>query len=123
MSSYYRPLRGNTNVSNHYLANRWTTTNKENAKYPRLSTLENKNNSQASSIWQEDGSFLKLRNLELSWTLPVKWAHAIRSSQIRIFARGSNLFSADYVKSLDPEMMYATYPSLRSYHIGVNLTF
>ena len=123
MSSYYQPLRNNGNVSNHYLANRWTTSNRENAKYPRLSTLDNKNNYQSNSIWQEDGSFLKLRNLEISWTLPVKWAHAIRSSQIRIFARGSNLFSADYVKSLDPELMYATYPSLRSYHLGLNLTF
>lgn len=123
MSSFYWPLRGNTNVSDHYLANRWTTSNQDNAKYPRLTTLDNNNNFRESSVWQENGSFLKLRNLELSWTLPVGWAHAIRSSAIRVYARGTNLFSADHVKALDPEMMYATYPSLRSYHVGVNLTF
>lgn len=123
MTSYYQPLRNNKNVSTHYLANRWTTANMENALYPRLSTLDNQNNYQNSSIWQENGAFLKLRNLEISWTLPKRWSNAIRTSSVRIFARGSNLFSLDNVKSLDPEMLKATYPSLRSYHIGVNLTF
>ena len=123
MTSYYQPLRNNKNVSTHYLANRWTAANMENALYPRLSTLDNQNNYQNSSIWQENGAFLKLRNLEISWTLPKRWSNAIRTSSVRIFARGSNLFSLDNVKSLDPEMLKATYPSLRSYHIGVNLTF
>lgn len=123
MDSYYWPLRNNKNVSEHYLANRWTAANPDNAKYPRLSTLENNNNYRANSIWQENGAFLKLRNLEVSWTLPSRWTRVIHTSGIRIFARGTNLFSADSVKSLDPELMYATYPSLRSYHIGINLTF
>lgn len=123
LASYYRPLQNNTNVSYHYLENRWTSSNRERALYPRLSTLENRNNNQSSSIWQEDGSFLKLRNLEIGWTLPAAWSRRVRASQIRIFARGTNLFSVDYVKTLDPEMMYAGYPALRSYHLGINLTF
>lgn len=123
MTSYYQPLRGNKNVSTHYLANRWTAANTDGAQYPRLSTLDNQNNYQNSSVWMENGSFLKLRNLEVGWTLPKRWSQAIRSSAIRIFARGTNLFSADNIKSLDPEMLKATYPSLRSYHVGVNLTF
>lgn len=123
MASVYWPLRSNRNVSEHYLANRWTAANPDQAKYPRLSTLENNNNYRQNSIWQENGAFFKLRNLEVSWTLPSRWTRVIHTSGIRIFARGTNLFSADSVKALDPELMYATYPSLRSYHIGINLTF
>lgn len=122
MSSMYRPLVGNKNVSQHYLENRWTPEN-TNARYPRLTTKQNDNNFRESSIWAENGNFLKLRNVELAYTLPKSWVNKIRLSNINLFARGMNLFSFDHVKDMDPEQMYATYPSFRSYNIGLTLDF
>lgn len=118
----YRPLVGNKNVSQHYLENRWTPEN-TNARYPRLTTKQNDNNFRESSIWAENGNFLKLRNVELAYTLPKSWVNKIRLSNINLFARGMNLFSFDHVKDMDPEQMYATYPSFRSYNIGLTLDF
>lgn len=122
ISSMYRPLVGNKNVSQHYLENRWTPEN-TNARYPRLTTKQNDNNFRESSIWAENGNFLKLRNVELAYTLPKSWVNKIRLSNINLFARGMNLFSFDHVKDMDPEQMYATYPSFRSYNIGLTLDF
>lgn len=118
----YRALLNNTTVSKHYLENRWTPGSKD-AKYPRLSTLENANNYVASSVWLENGAFLKLRNIELSYSLPKSFAGKIKAQKVQLFARGENLFSFDHVKELDPEMMRASYPSFSSYHIGLSLDF
>lgn len=123
MPSFYVALRDNNNVSNHYLVNRWTPATAATALYPRLSTLSNSNNYQASSVWMADGSYLKLRNLTVAWDLPLQWTRGIHSSGIQVYARGANLFSVDKIKNLDPEKMYATYPTLRSYYVGVKLNF
>lgn len=120
--SMYRALVNNSSVSEHYLANRWTPENQD-AKYPRLSTLENANNYVNSSVWLENGAFLKLRNVELSYSLPKSLISKVRAQKIQMFVRGENLFSLDHVKDLDPEMMYMSYPSFSSYHIGLSLDF
>lgn len=122
MSSFYWPLRDNTTVSEHYMRNRWTPTNLH-SDYPRLTTLDNQNNFRNNSVWLEDGSFLKMRNLEVSYSFPKHVARGIRAKGINVFFRCMNLFSIDNVKDLDPELMYASYPSYRSYHIGLNLEF
>lgn len=49
---------------------RWTPETAETATYPRLSSENNLNNYQASSFWQKNGNFLKLRSLEIGYTLP-----------------------------------------------------
>lgn len=120
MDNMYWTLRNNKNVSNHYLENRWTPDN-QNAKYPRLTTLENANNYRDNSIWLEDGSFLKLRNIELSYRLPKFGTSWIKSGTV--FFQGMNLFSIDNIKVLDPELMYTSYPSSRSYNVGINFEF
>lgn len=122
MESMYWPLVGNKNVSQHYLENRWTPSTPD-ALYPRLTTKQNDNNFRSSSIWAENGNFLKLRNLEIAYSLPKSWVNKVRIDNINLFARGMNLFSVDHVKDMDPEQMYATYPSFRSYNIGLTLDF
>lgn len=122
MPNMYRVLRNNTNISEHYLSNRWTPDN-HNAKYPRLSTLDNSNNYQNSSIWLENGAYLKLRNIELMYSLPESLTSKVKADMIQIFVRGNNLFSFDNIKEVDPELMYQSYPSFASYHIGFNVQF
>ena len=67
--SMFWPLINNTTLSSHYYENRWTPENL-NAKYPRLSSQSNANNYQTNTIWLEDRSFLKLRNVELYYKFP-----------------------------------------------------
>lgn len=121
-SGLYRALENNTSVSEHYLENRWTPEHQQ-AKYPRLSTLDNTNNKVLSSVWLENGAFLKLRNVELSYSLPKSVISKIKARKLDVFVRGENLFSLDHVKELDPELMYMSYPSFSSYHIGFSLGF
>lgn len=123
--SVYRALRNNTNVSSWYLEDRirWTEETKDIADLPRLSTLDNANNYQTSTQWLVDGSFLKLRNVNVYYNLPEKWVKAMRMQQFQIYARGNNLFSLDHVPYLNCENLTVNYPDMLSMHVGVKITF
>lgn len=104
---------------------RWTESTKETARYPRLSTQANSNNTQYSSFWQENGSFLKLRYLELGYTLPAKWSKTVFTNDIRVFLNGTNLFSFHHLndlKNADPEGL-SGFPAMRTVSFGVKLQF
>jgi TonB-linked SusC/RagA family outer membrane protein len=122
MDGYYWTLTNNTNLSEHYLENRWTPENQD-ALYPRLTTLENKNNFRNNSTWLANGAFLKLRNVDLSYDFPKTWSDKLKAKNLSLLLRGTNLMSLDHIETLDPELMYASYPSFRSFHFGLNLKF
>lgn len=125
MNSVYRPLRNNTNVSLWYLDDkiRWTEQTKDIANMPRLSTLDNANNYQTSTQWLVDGSFLKLRNVNLYYNLPEKWIAPLRMNGCQVYVRGNNLFSLDHVPYLNCESINANYQDLMSIYAGVNVKF
>ncbi len=74
---------------------RWTPATAETATYPRLSAANNLNNFQYSTFWQRNGSFAKLRSLELGYTLPASFAERIQLNTARVFLNGTNLLSFD----------------------------
>jgi len=93
--------------------------------YPRLDP-GSQASKQGSDFWIRDGSYIRLKNLELGYSLPKKWAYAIRAEKIRIYFNGLNLLTFDNapVKYMDPEQSSDTvYPVFKSYNIGINLTF
>lgn len=123
LASIYQPLYGgDKNVSRHYLANRWTPENPQ-ARYPRLTTLENKNNFLASDLWTESGDFFKLREFELYYRLPQQWLSRIKMDEVKITFRGHNLFCIDKVGLMDPEHISFAYPVVRTFTVGLNVTF
>jgi len=96
--------------------------------YPALKKSDNESNMRASSFWFRNTAYLRLREVQLGYTLPKKWLSAVKISKARIYVNGFNLFSFDNVKDLgiDPETQLNTgldYPSVRVYNVGVNLTF
>lgn len=104
---------------------RWTPETASTAIYPRLSTQAVPNNTQYSSFWQADGSFLKMRYLELGYTLPEKVTRPARISNVRFFLNGTNLFSIHGLGNLanaDPEGM-SGFPQMRTFSLGVNIKF
>ena len=87
---------------------------------PRLTTEANENNYRASSLYYRDGSFIKLRNLVVSYTFPKSM---IRFADMKVFVQGCNLFSLDNIGFADPEQLQAAYPSVRTWWAGVKFNF
>lgn len=104
---------------------RWTPETADTAVYPRLSTMANANNTQYSSFWQVDGSFLKVRYVEFGYSLPEHACKAIKADSLRFFLNGTNLFSIRFMKGLanaDPEGM-GGFPQMRTVSLGIKAEF
>ena len=126
VANVHQPLRhGKSNISTWYLKDkiRWTEATKDIANVPRLSTLSNDNNYQASTQWMEDGSFLKLRNLNVHYTLPQKWSKKMKMDKLQVYAKAQNVFSIDKIKYFNCESVSMGYPDLFSLYLGVNINF
>ncbi|GGH08280.1 TonB-dependent receptor [Sphingobacterium alkalisoli] len=87
-------------------SNRWILGVNEdpNADYPRLSYGANSNNYRASSLWLRDGSYMRLKNLDIGYSLPKHWVNRARLNSARIFFVGTNLLTFSAFKLWDPEM-------------------
>lgn len=104
----------------------WSPNNPvSHAFWPRLSATLNQNNSQQNSTWWlRNGRFLRLKTLEVGYTLPNKWFGQIPFSAVRVYFTGQNLFNISDFKLWDPEMggNGLAYPLQRVYNIGLNVT-
>ena len=121
---------GNTNNGflNQYSVDRWTPSN-TNAPYPRLLLADRGNNTVASDFWIRSGDYLRLKNIELGYSLPTAFVKKLKLSQFRFYVGGLNLFTLDKLGNLDldpelPESGYnSSYPYMKIYSFGINLKF
>lgn len=91
--------------------------------FPSLSIENSTNNFQTSTFFLRNGDFLRLRSLEVGYEFPKDLIKPARLQAARIYFRGMNLFTADHLDGFfDPETLEG-YPVLKSYNIGINLTF
>lgn len=100
------------------------STENPNAEYPRLSYGGNSNNYQASSFWLRNGSYLRLKTLEVGYTLPKHIVNKIKFNNIRIFFIGSNLLTFSKFKLWDPELGSGNgvkYPLTKSLTLGLSV--
>lgn len=114
---------GNASV---YALRAWTPETAETAIYPRLSINNNSNNRQWSDFWFKNGSFVKLKTVEIGFSLPSSVLKYVGLSKVRAYINGYNLLSLDYVKDYDPEDQNAgiyNYPMQRIITLGMNVTF
>ncbi len=94
--------------------------------HPLLTTGTPTNDTQTSSYWIANGSFLKLKNVSLSYTLPQSVSDAIRLGEVKLYVYGSNLFTVSKIKELDPESLNAgltDYPLFSTYAMGLSISF
>lgn len=70
-----------------------------------------------------DASFIRLRNVSLSYNLPEKWLSAIKSKRAQIYLRGQNLYTITGYKGLDPETQGSVLPPLKMFIAGLQFTF
>ncbi|RZM30408.1 MAG: TonB-dependent receptor [Pedobacter sp.] len=95
------------------------------ALWPRLSTGTIGNNAQTSTWFMRDGTFLRLKQLELGYTLPKHLQKKLHTSNFRVFLNGSNLLTFSKFKLWDVEMggNGLGYPIQKVFNIGVNVNF
>jgi TonB-linked SusC/RagA family outer membrane protein len=129
-----RSFVGVENISQQYLDNAWTPQNHSNT-YARITANDDAiGDNVASSAYIENGSYLKLKNLKIGYTLPKDVITKLGISKLRIYVATQNLFTITKYKGLDPELGTTdgsatqngidngTYPSSRYYTIGLDLT-
>lgn len=109
-----------------YADDHWSADNKNlYALWPRLSSAVNNNNAQQSTWFMRDGSFLRLKQVELGYTLPEHWLSKLKIAKLRVYALGNNLLTFSKFKLWDVELggNAFNYPIQRVYNFGINLTF
>ncbi len=136
---------GGENIGLQYYQNAWTSTHPSN-RYARIDANEFNTNTRPSDVFVEDGSYLRLRNLTIGYTVPLKTSGNF-APRIRVYVTGQNLLTFTKYTGLDPEIGLpqgtdvnnttntqfrsvtgsgvdvGTYPSSRYYVIGFNVTF
>ncbi len=106
-----------------YHLDRWTPDNPD-AAYPRLSLSGSSKNWMTSSFWAQNASYLKMRNVQVGYTLAKKIISGGGIDRLKFYFSVDNLFVITNFRDVDPEAPYGSYyPITRNYSLGVNLIF
>ena len=113
-----------------YVINRWTGPGSTN-EHPRITTGATRNNS-FSDYYVEDGSFVRLRNAQIGYTIPKKLLRKLKIESLRVYVSGNNLVTLTRYQGYDPDIGggtlsagvdYGFYPQARSIMGGINIKF
>lgn len=131
----YTYSTGSTFQKNRDVLKAWTPENR-NTNIPRINGDDNNDNMRISDFYVEDGSYLRLKNIQLGYTLPKELIRKIKVQNLRVYISGQNLFTITNYRGADPEIGqlsstdylsrgfdYGTYPQCRTITGGLNLTF
>ncbi|WP_200976398.1 TonB-dependent receptor [Echinicola sp. 20G] len=118
---------GDSQLLQEWADSHWSEDNQDlYAAYPRFGTniQDIENNLQASSWWLRDGSFLRLKSLEIGYTLPKSLLDKAYLSNCRFYFNGLNLFTFSHFDLWDPELggNGFAYPIQKVFNVGVNVS-
>ena len=130
----FRGYERNLNYTNKFASvlNRWTGEGSSSTE-PRYSFIDANNNTRASDRYVEDGSFVKIKNIQLGYNFPLSESSSLTS--LRIYALAKNAFTFTDYRGYDPEISNGggpvldtgvdrgTYPSPRIVSLGLNIKF
>ncbi|WP_264563784.1 SusC/RagA family TonB-linked outer membrane protein [Flavobacterium sp. N3904] len=133
--SLYNSKMFETNISHDMAVNSWTPAN-PNSNVPRLNAADlNKNTENFSDLYVEDGSYLRLNNIQLGYTIPVSQSKRFGISNFRIYTTIDNLLTFTNYTGLDPASFglngnpfyygvdMVNYPQPTNYSLGININF
>ncbi|RRB02684.1 SusC/RagA family TonB-linked outer membrane protein [Larkinella rosea] len=103
----------------------WTPEN-PNATYPRITNAPTTNNTQVSSFWIGDASYLRLKSATLSYSLPSVLTQKAKIQNARIYVSGQNILTWTKLRNFDPEITQTnawSYPQQKVMSVGLNVTF
>ncbi|MEJ7769541.1 MAG: SusC/RagA family TonB-linked outer membrane protein, partial [Chitinophagaceae bacterium] len=102
---------------------RWTPDNPAGS-YPRF-TYQLSHNQRFSTMWLEDAAYLRLKNIQVGYTLPLHLTERARISRLRVFASADNLLTnTNFYYAYDPETPVSSggfYPQVKTFIVGINL--
>lgn len=123
------PYNNGASVTWDWLNKSWTEDNRDGG-YPRLMRANSghDNYSKNSTFWLKDASYLRLKNVQLSYTFPQHWLQKIHLRKLTVFVNAENLLTFSKFKESDPERTLTggnlyQYPSVKSMSAGLNVTF
>lgn len=128
LSMNYGNLSTNRGVE---ILNAWTPTNTD-TDIPALSLTDDNNESRFSSYYVENGSYMKMKYLKLSYALPKNLIKKIGASNLEVYGQVENVFTLTSYTGLDPEILpgeygaridNGAYPRPRTFTVGVNFQF
>lgn len=126
--SLYEPVREENRFQDIHLY-RWTEErwrNGEEIRYPRLSSATNNHNQCTNTFYLKDGSYLRLKSVEIGYTFTKKMLSFCGLNAVRIYVGGNNLLTFSEIKNFDPEMGDSTgyfYPQMKMWNFGININF
>lgn len=114
----------NNGTASELALNSWTPEN-TSADYPRLSTTSFDHNYRRSTFWKRNGSYLRIKNIQIGYTLPTSVSNTLKLSNIYIYTNGVNLLTINGIDGIaDPEPSgLLTYPLAKSYNVGLKIDF
>ena len=125
---YYAPLTDpvSGNIERDVAVNAWTLDNTQ-TDHPRIASNIGNGGVYRTSYYYRNAAFLRLKNVELGYTLPGNvFGHQVGIKSTRFYAAGYNLLTLSELKTIDPETSdegYQTYPQVKIFNFGVKVTF
>jgi len=123
------PHHNGAGILKDFFYNSWTSEN-PGAKYPRLFLPRRGTqwNAQNSTFWLKDASYLRLKNLQIGYTISSQLLNRINISKLRVYLNGQNLFTISEWKVTDPEREISNlqpyeYPGLKIFSLGLSANF
>lgn len=120
------PFQNQTQLMAAYANSHWSESNQNMyALWPRLSSTLVNNNIQTSTWFMRDGTFLRLKQAEIGYSIPGKWKERIKLNNFRVYVSGTNLLKFSKFKLWDVEMggNGLGYPLQRVFNLGINMSF
>jgi len=123
------PFWFGTSVTKEWLTDAWTPDN-PNATLPIITTYEGSTaeNYRDSNFWLKNASYLRLKNVQLNYDLPVDWVSKVGIQKVKLFVNGQNMLTFTPLKGFDPEKNlngtnFYEFPTVKTFTAGINLTF
>lgn len=113
-----------------WITDSWTPERGTSATLPILTTYEGgqNDNFRSNDFWLRDASYLRIKNIQLSYTFPMSVVKALKISALKLYVNVQNWFTFSNMDGFDPEKNlkntnYYEYPSTKTFTAGINITF
>jgi TonB-linked SusC/RagA family outer membrane protein len=122
------PFNNGANATWEWATDSWTPDHRD-ARLPIVTeSTGSQDNFQQSTFWLKDGSYLRMKNIQLAYELPARWMSAVKISRASVFVNAENALTFSKYKDFDPESIVNAstiyhYPMLKTFSGGVRVTF
>jgi TonB-linked SusC/RagA family outer membrane protein len=127
-TSMTKPFYHSGNSPKYLVENSWREDN-TGGEFPRLSLVTaSSNNAFSSTYWYRNGDYLRVKSMQIGFSMPKQWIKTVGMDNLRIYAEGQNLLTISQLSkyNIDPEQPGVSngyYPQQRVISMGLNLTF